>query len=75
MLSLPVAILVAIVSCCSIARRTFAIVVVTSRAVAIIVARCAFAIIVDNGKTSVHWRMKVAVNGMFFWLAGVGGDG
>ena len=45
------------------------------RAVAIIVAHRAFAIIVDNGETSAHRRTKVAVDSVFFWLAGVGGDG
>jgi hypothetical protein len=35
-------------------------------------SHCAFAIIVDNGA---HRRTKVAVDGVFFWLTGVGGDG
>jgi hypothetical protein len=64
--SLPVAIVVFVVSCRAVARR----------AVAIIVAHRAFAIIiVDNGETSAYRRMKVAVDGVFFWLTGVGGDG
>jgi hypothetical protein len=63
--SSPVAIVIIVVSCRA----------VTRRAVAIIVAHRAFAIIVDNGEMSAHWRTKVAVDGVFFWLTGVGGDG
>jgi hypothetical protein len=70
-----VAIVVAIISCRVIARRAVAIVVNARRAVAIIVAHRAFAIIVDNGETSAHRRTKVAVDGVFFWLTSVGGDG
>jgi hypothetical protein len=73
--SSPVAIIVVVVSCRAIASRTVAIVLVARRAVAIIVTHRALAIIVDNGEMSVHRRTKVAVNGVFFLLTGVGGDG
>ena len=47
----------------------------SSSPVAIIIAHRTFAIIVDNGETSAHWRTKVAVDSVFFCLTGVGGDG